>query len=42
MFTVTYRGFLQTVSRSFPTRDKAEQWCRQIGRIDLIRRIAYA
>ena len=31
MWTVTYRGFLQTVSRSFDTKERAIQWARQCG-----------
>ena len=38
-YAVRYRGFLQSVSRMFSTRERAEQWCRQIGRPDLIRTI---
>ena len=33
---ITYNGFLQTVTRSFPSRERGEQWLRQIGRKDLI------
>lgn len=29
---VTYRGFLQEISRDFPTLAQAEQWLRQIGK----------
>jgi hypothetical protein len=36
-YAVQYRGFLQTVVRTFSTRERAEQWCRQIGRADLVR-----
>lgn len=28
---VTYSGFLQTVTRDFPTLERAEQWARQAG-----------
>ncbi len=28
---VTYPGFLQPVSRTFPNRERAEQWARQVG-----------
>lgn len=28
---VTYPGFLQTVTRRFPSRKAAEQWARQAG-----------
>ena len=30
-YTVTYRGFLQPVVRTFQTRERAEQWARQVG-----------
>lgn len=33
---VTYKGFLQTVTRSFESREAAETWLRQTGRRDLI------
>lgn len=31
MTRVTYPGFLQQVTRDFPTRDRAEQWARMAG-----------
>lgn len=30
-WTVTYRGFLQAVTRAFKTKERAEQWARQVG-----------
>ncbi len=36
MFTVSYSAFLQRVTREFDTRERAEQWCRQIGKSHLI------
>ncbi len=30
-WTVTYRGFLQTITRTFPTHTRAVQWARQVG-----------
>ena len=30
-WTVRYQGFLQTVERSFPSKQRAEQWARQCG-----------
>jgi hypothetical protein len=32
MFKVEYIGFLQTVTRYFPTYDQAVTWARQVGR----------
>jgi hypothetical protein len=32
MIDVTYQGFMQTVSRSFPDLDSAVQWLRQVGK----------
>ncbi len=29
--TVTYSGFFFSISRTFPTRERAEQWARQVG-----------
>ncbi len=31
-FTVEYRGFLQGVSRTFSTYERAAQWARQVGK----------
>ena len=31
---VSYYGFLQEVVRFFPTRERAEQWARQVGRFN--------
>jgi len=39
MYIIKYRGFLQTVTRVFKTRERAEQWLKQIGRSDLINKI---
>lgn len=41
MYGVTYDGFLQRVTRIFPTRERAEQWARQAGvfKIAKIRRV---
>lgn len=36
---VEYAGFLQAVKRTFATKQRAIQWCKQIGRKDLIRTI---
>ena len=36
MWTITYRGFLQTITRKFPSKESGELWLRQIGRSDLI------
>ena len=36
MFSITYNGFLQTVSKQFPTREAAETWLRQVGKSELI------
>ncbi len=36
MYSITYRGFLQTVHREFNTYEEATQWLRQIGRPELI------
>lgn len=36
VYTVTYRGFLQTITRTFSSRRVAECWLRRIGRRDLI------
>lgn len=33
---VTYRGFLQTVTRTFPSFYAAEDWARRVGRPDAI------
>ncbi len=33
-FVVTYPGFLQRVTRYFSTRDRAVQWCAQVGKPD--------
>jgi len=41
MYIVEYEGFLQHIRREFPTLERAEQWCRQIGRNDLIRLITH-
>lgn len=30
-WTVVYSGFLQTVTRRFNSRHRAEQWARQVG-----------
>ncbi len=35
-YIISYSGFLEQVKREFDTRERAEQWCRQIGRKDLI------
>ena len=32
MWTVSFRGFLGAVVREFTTRERAEQWARQVGR----------
>jgi len=32
IWTVTYRGFLQVVCRTFATRKRAVQWVRQVGK----------
>jgi hypothetical protein len=34
MTTVTYAGFLGPVARTFETRERAEQWARQVGVFD--------
>jgi hypothetical protein len=31
MVTVTYKGFLETVTRTFENMERAEQWARQVG-----------
>ena len=31
---VTYAGFLQTVTRTFNNRERAEQWARRVGVYD--------
>jgi len=31
MWVVRYRGFLQQVERFFSTKERAEQWARQVG-----------
>lgn len=31
-YKVQYKGFLQTVERYFYTRDRAEQYTRQVGK----------
>lgn len=31
-WTVTYPGWLQTVRRTFPSRERAEQWVEQVGK----------
>lgn len=31
MTVVTYAGFLQRIVRTFPNRERAEQWARQVG-----------
>ena len=31
-YTVIYKGFLQTVSRTFKTKEQAETWARKVGR----------
>ena len=33
-YTVTYTGFLQTITRTFPTKQRAEQWAQQVGVFD--------
>lgn len=33
-WVVRYSGFLQQVERRFPTRERAEQWARQVGMFD--------
>jgi hypothetical protein len=35
-YTVRYRGFLSDVTRSFDTHARAVEWCRQVGRPELI------
>jgi len=35
-YVIRFRGFLQVIERAFDTRERAEQWCWQIGRKDLI------
>ena len=40
MFSITYKQiFGGVVTRSFPTRARAETWCCMIGRNELIRQI---
>ena len=39
MFKIEYKGFLQEIKREFGTREKAEQWLRQIGKPELIKDI---
>ena len=34
MWTVTYTGFLQAVTRTFETQERAIQWARQVGKFD--------
>ena len=38
-YSITYPGFLQTVTRVFDTHARAIQWLRQIGRAEQIRNI---
>ena len=35
-YVVRYSGFLQTVTRTFTTKERAVQWCAQVGRKDAI------
>lgn len=35
MYTVTYKGFLQTVVRTFKTLERAQEWARQVGVFDI-------
>lgn len=34
MWIVSYPGFLQQVTRVFESRERAEQWARQVGKFD--------
>ncbi len=38
-FRVTYRGFLQVITRDFESYEIAVTWCRQIGKAYLIPKI---
>jgi hypothetical protein len=38
-YVVRYSGFLGPIVRKFDTQERAEQWCRQVGRPDRIQHI---